>query len=127
MKYFNHRESFSSGIAVFFATLGSAVGLGNIWKFPYLTGENGGGAFLLVYFLCIIFVGLPVMISEFYIGRKTRKNAVGAFKVLQPGSAWKSIGIMGVVSAFLIMFFYSSVAGWVYSYVIKAVRDISGP
>lgn len=121
MKYFIHRESFSSGLAVFFATLGSAVGLGNIWKFPYLTGENGGGAFLLVYFLCVIFVGLPVMISEFYIGRKTRKNAVGAFKVLQPGSAWKSIGLMGVVSAFLIMFFYSSVAGWVYSYVIKAL------
>jgi neurotransmitter:Na+ symporter, NSS family len=115
------REGFSSGLAVFFATLGSAVGLGNIWKFPYLTGKFGGGAFLLVYLLCIVFVGLPVMISEFYIGRRTRKNAVGAFEQLKPGSAWKSIGFMGVLSAFLIMFFYSCVAGWVYSYVVKSI------
>lgn len=73
------REKFSSGIAVFFATLGSAVGLGNIWKFPYLTGANGGAAFLIIYLVCIAFVGIPVMVCEFYIGRKTRKNAVGAF------------------------------------------------
>ena len=78
------REKFSSGLAVFFATLGSAVGLGNIWKFPYLTGENGGGAFLLVYVLCIIFVGIPIMLGEFYIGRKTRKNTIGAFDKLAP-------------------------------------------
>lgn len=115
------RDGFSSGIAVFFATLGSAVGLGNIWKFPYLTGVNGGGAFLLVYFICIVFVGLPVMISEFYIGRKSRKNAVGAFGKLGAASGWKTIGFMGVASAFLIMFFYSCVSGWVYSYVFKAI------
>lgn len=115
------RERFSSGLAVFFATLGSAVGLGNIWKFPYLTGQNGGGAFLLVYFCCILFVGLPVMLSEFYFGRKTRKNAVGALKELKPGTAWPNVGIMGVASAFLIMFFYSCVAGWVYFYLFKAI------
>ena len=101
------RETFSSGLAVFFATLGSAVGLGNIWKFPYLTGQNGGGAFLLVYFLSILFVGLPIMLSEFYIGRKTRKNAVGALEQLKPGTQWKNIGIMGVGASRLIMFFYS--------------------
>ena len=67
------RETFSSGLAVFFATLGSAVGLGNIWKFPYLVGEFGGGAFLAVYLLCVAFIGLPVMWTEFYVGRKTRK------------------------------------------------------
>jgi len=116
------REKFSSGLAVFFATLGSAVGLGNILKFPYLTGEFGGGAFLLIYLLCILFVGLPIMLGEFYIGRKTRKNAVGALKQLKPGSGWKYIGIMGVVSAYLIMFFYSCVAGWVYFYLFKALK-----
>lgn len=115
------RETFSSGLAVFFATLGSAVGLGNIWKFPYLTGQNGGGAFLLVYFFCILFVGLPVMLSEFYIGRKTRKNAVGALEQLKPGTQWKNIGIMGVGASCLIMFFYSCVAGWVYFYLFKAI------
>lgn len=116
------REGFTSGLAVFFATLGSAVGLGNIWRFPYITGESGGGAFLLVYFICILLVGIPVMVSEFYIGRKTRKNAVGAFEKLSPGSGWKSIGFMGMLSAYFIMFFYSCVAGWVYSYVFKALR-----
>lgn len=121
------RETFSSGLAVFFATLGSAVGLGNIWKFPYLTGEYGGGAFLFVYFLCIVFVGIPVMIGEFYIGRKTRKNAVGAYKALKPGSAWYSAGIMGVGASYLIMFFYSCVAGWVYLYLFKALKgDFAG-
>ena len=116
------RETFSSGLAVFFATLGSAVGLGNIWKFPYLTGVNGGGAFVLIYFICILLVGIPVMVSEFYIGRKTRTNAVGAFTKLKASKAWGFIGYMGVASAFLIMFFYSSVAGWVYSYVFKSIK-----
>lgn len=116
------RETFSTGLAVFFATLGSAVGLGNIWKFPYLTGQYGGGAFLLVYLACILFIGLPVMLSEFYIGRKTRTNAVGAIEKLAPGSAWKHIGTMGVGAAYLIMFFYSCVAGWVYFYLFKALR-----
>ena len=116
------RETFSSGLAVFFATLGSAVGLGNIWKFPYMIGSNGGGAFLFVYLLCIIFVGLPVMISEFYIGRKMRKNVIGSLKQLKPNSNWKIIGVFGIITAYLILFFYSCVAGWVYSYVFKALR-----
>lgn len=116
------REKFSSGLAVFFATLGSAVGLGNIWKFPYLTGQFGGGAFLLIYLICIIFIGLPVMLGEFYIGRKTKKNAIGAIKQLSPGTSWRHIGTMGVGAAYLIMFFYSCVAGWVYFYLFKAIR-----
>ena len=123
----NKRETFSTGFAVFFATLGSAVGLGNIWRFPYLTGSNGGGAFLLAYLLCVALVGIPIMACEFYIGRKSRKNAVGAFKKLKAGKGWKVIGFMGVASAFLIMFFYSSVAGWVYSYVFRALKgDFTG-
>lgn len=116
------RETFSTGLAVFFATLGSAVGLGNIWKFPYLTGANGGGAFLLVYLLCILFVGLPVMLGEFFIGRRARKNAIGALQQLKPGTAWHHIGTMGAASSYLIMFFYSCVAGWVYFYLFKAIR-----
>lgn len=121
------RETFSSGLAVFFATLGSAVGLGNIWKFPYMIGANGGAAFLLIYFLCVLFVGLPVMVSEFYIGRKTRKNVIGAMKQLKPNSAWKNIGVFGIITAYLIMFFYTCVAGWVYFYVFKAIRgDFAG-
>lgn len=118
----DNREKFSSGLAVFFATLGSAVGLGNIWKFPYLTGNNGGGAFVLIYLICVLLIGMPVMVAEFYIGRKTRSNAVGAFSKLKCNRFWKIIGYMGVISALLIMFFYSSVAGWVYSYVIKAIK-----
>ncbi|MEL7564007.1 MAG: sodium-dependent transporter [Dehalobacterium sp.] len=116
------REKFSTGLAVFFATLGSALGLGNIWKFPYLTGESGGGAFLLVYLLCIVLVGIPVMVCEFYIGRKTRKNAVGAFTKLKANRTWKIIGYMGILSSYLIMFFYSCVAGWVYYYTFKALN-----
>lgn len=115
------RERFSTGLAVFFATLSSTVGLGNIWKFPYLTGKYGGGAFLLVYLLCVIFVALPVMLSEMFMGRRTRKNAIGAIKSLSKTPFWRIIGYMGILSAFFILFFYSSVAGWVYSYIFKAI------
>ena len=94
------RETFSSGLAVFFATLGSAVGLGNIWKFPYLVGEYGGGAFLAVYLLCVAFIGLPVMWTEFYVGRKTRKNPVGAMSMLSPGTPWKHVDHGRSVSVF---------------------------
>lgn len=120
------REGFSSGLAAFFATLSSAVGLGNIWKFPYVVGDNGGAAFLLVYCICIIFIGFPVMISEFYIGRRTRKNIAGAINELnQDGSkAWQSISVFSILSAYFIVFFYSSVGGWVYSYIFKAIRGV---
>jgi NSS family neurotransmitter:Na+ symporter len=116
------RENFSSGIAVFFATLSSAVGLGNLWKFPTLVGTNGGGAFILIYFIAVLLVGMPIMIAEFYIGRRTRSNAVGAFTKLKASPFWKVIGYGGVLSAFLIMFFYTAVAGWVYSYVFKTIK-----
>ncbi len=114
------REGFSSSIGVIAAVLGSAVGLGNIWKFPYVTGANGGAAFILIYLLCLALVGLPVMLSEHLIGRNTKANAVGAFKVLQPRKPWFLVGGAGVLSAFLIMAFYTSVAGWVYAYIFKA-------
>jgi NSS family neurotransmitter:Na+ symporter len=115
------RGKFSTGLGVLAATLGSAVGLGNIWKFPYLTGEYGGAAFVIVYLISVALVSLPVMISEFIIGRKTNSNPVGAFKKLSPGSPWKLVGYAGIASAFLIMFFYTGVAGWVYSYIFRSV------
>ena len=114
------REGFSSSIGVIAAVLGSAVGLGNIWKFPYVTGANGGAAFILVYLLCLAVMGLPVMLSEHLIGRHTKANAVGAFKALQPRKPWYLVGSAGVLSAFLIMAFYTCVAGWVYAYIFKA-------
>ena len=116
------RETFSTGMAVFFATLGSAVGLGNIWKFPYMTGMNGGGAFIIVYLVFVLLIGVPIMLSEFYLGRKTRSNVLGVFDKLKASKFWKIIGYFGLLSAMFIMFFYSTVAGWVYSYVFKAIR-----
>lgn len=102
--------------------LGSAVGLGNIWKFPYMTGTGGGGAFLVIYLFFVFVVAVPVMISEFVIGRRSRLNPVGAFKKLENNTrtTWAGIGFMGALSAYLIMFFYSCVAGWVYFYTFKA-------
>ncbi len=121
------RETFSSGLAVFFATLGSAVGLGNIWKFPYLVGVNGGGAFILVYLICVVLVGMPVAISEFYIGRRTRSNPIQAFDKLKASPFWKIVGYLGVITSIFVMLFYSSVAGWVYLYTFKAIKgDFSG-
>ena len=117
------RDGFTSTFGVLVATLGSAVGLGNIWKFPSLTGTNGGAGFLLVYLLATLLVGLPVMIAETMLGRAARANAVTSFERLAPANQgwWKVIGWMGFAAALLIMSFYSEVAGWVYAYVFKAV------
>lgn len=114
------REGFSSSIGVIAATLGSAVGLGNIWKFPYVTGQNGGAAFILIYLIAALLISTPIMLSELMIGRKTHANAVGAFKTLAKHEPWFLVGVSGVISSFLIMAFYSCVAGWVFSYVFKA-------
>ncbi|MDQ7096985.1 sodium-dependent transporter [Desulfosporosinus sp. PR] len=126
MKQESHvkREGFSSSIGVIAAVLGSAVGLGNIWKFPYVTGANGGAAFILVYLLCLALVGLPVMLSEHLIGRNTKSNAVGAFKKIEPRRPWFLVGGAGVLSAFLIMAFYTCVAGWVYAYIFKSASGV---
>ena len=116
------RDGFTSTFGVLVATLGSAVGLGNIWKFPSLTGTNGGAGFLLVYLLATLLVGLPVMIVETMLGRTARANAITTFDRLAPGQHWwKFIGWMGFVAALLIMAFYSEVAGWVYAYSFKAM------
>ncbi|HKJ42466.1 MAG TPA: sodium-dependent transporter, partial [Sunxiuqinia sp.] len=115
------RAEFSSKFGVIAAAAGSAVGLGNIWKFPYITGVYGGAAFLFVYLGFIAAIGLPVMLSELMIGRKSRKNAYGAFKKLAPKSSWKLVGMLGVGAAFMILSFYGVVAGWSIEYITNAV------
>jgi len=118
-----NRDSFSSKFGVIAAAAGSAVGLGNIWKFPYIAGVYGGAAFLFVYLAFILAIGLPVMLSELIIGRKSRKNAFGAFKVLAPGTPWRFIGILGVAAAFLILSFYGVVAGWSIDYIVLSLKN----
>ncbi|HUH61079.1 MAG TPA: sodium-dependent transporter [Candidimonas sp.] len=116
------REGFSSTFGVLAATLGSAVGLGNIWKFPSLTGANGGAGFLLVYLLATLLIGLPVMIAEITLGRRAKANPITALQILAPrGQAWWLIGASGMIAAFLILAFYSEVVAWVFAYIAKAV------
>ena len=115
------RDAFASTLGAFAATLGSAVGLGNIWKFPYLTGSNGGAAFVLTYLLSVALVGLPVMVVEHAIGRRMRLDAVRAYERVVPRQPfWSAIGWAGLLSAILIMAFYTDVAGWVFAYVFKS-------
>jgi NSS family neurotransmitter:Na+ symporter len=115
------RDSFTSKFGIIAATAGSAIGLGNIWRFPYLAGENGGGAFLFLYLSFVLLLGIPVMLSEIVIGRKTQRNPIGAFLKLAPGKPWFLIGIMGVAAAFMILAFYAAVAGWTMEYLYQSV------
>lgn len=121
------RDSFSSRFGVIAAAAGSAIGLGNIWRFPYVLGENGGGAFLLIYLLFIAAIGIPVMMSEFAIGRSAQLNPVGAFKMIAPKKKWWLIGSLGVVTAFIILAFYTVVAGWTLEYLVQSVKWLLYP
>jgi len=115
------RDVFTTGLGVLAATLGSAIGLGNIWKFPSLVGSNGGAIFILVYLISTLLVGLPVMISEIMLGRKARANAIGTLRILSPKRPWWLVGAAGVLAAFLILAFYTEVAGWVFAYIFKSI------
>ena len=114
----------SSRMAFILAVTGSAVGLGNIWKFPYIAGQNGGGAFVLIYLACVILIGMPVMMSEILIGRRGRRNPVATMKLLgkEEGSSgrWGWVGGMGVVAGILILSYYSVIAGWTLAYIVKS-------
>lgn len=103
-----------------FAAAGSAVGLGNIWRFPMLVGDNGGAAFILIYILCILFVGIPIMVGEFVIGRHTQSNMIEAFRQLAPGKWWRIIGVMGIGVAFIILSYYIVVSGWTLFYAYSS-------
>jgi NSS family neurotransmitter:Na+ symporter len=117
--------NWSSRLAFILAVTGSAVGLGNIWKFPYIAGENGGGAFVIVYLLCVVLIGMPVMMSEILIGRRGRRNPIATMKLLgeeEGGSGhWQWIGGMGVVAGVLILSYYGVIAGWVVAYIPKSI------
>jgi len=117
------RDGFGSKIGAFAAAAGAAIGLGNIWRFPYLAGENGGGAFLLIYLVFILVIGFPVMLSEFTIGRRAQLNALGSFKKLAPGKPWFLVGLMGIGAAFVILAFYSTIAGWTLEYIAQAISN----
>jgi NSS family neurotransmitter:Na+ symporter len=118
-----NRINFSSKMAVVAAAAGSAVGLGNIWRFPYELGQYGGAAFLVLYILFVILLGIPIMLSEFAIGRSGQSDAVGSFRKIDPRGKWWLIGVMGVISAFLIMGFYSVVSGWTFEYIYQALTN----
>jgi NSS family neurotransmitter:Na+ symporter len=118
-----NRENFGSKIGAVLAAAGSAVGLGNIWRFPIETGRNGGAAFIIIYIACILLIGLPVMLSEFMIGRHTQANTARAYQKLAPGTQWKWVGRLGVFSGFFIMCYYCVVAGWTIEYAMLALTN----
>lgn len=120
------RGQWSGKLGFILAAAGSAIGLGNIWRFPYTAGENGGGAFVLIYLIFVFAIGVPVVLAELSIGRKTERNPVGAFKALVPGSLWPWLGGLGILTGFAILSFYSVLAGWTLSYLWGAVTGTIG-
>jgi len=115
------RGHFGSRLGIVLATAGSAVGLGNVWRFPYMTGENGGAAFLLLYVACILLLGVPGMVSEFIVGRHAQSNAAHAYEKLSPGRSWSLVGFLGIFTSTVILGFYAVVAGWCLQYLWAAL------
>ncbi len=115
------RGSFGSKLGIVLATAGSAVGLGNVWRFPYMTGENGGAAFILIYMACILLLGIPGMLSEFIVGRHAQANAARAYDTLSGGKPWKLVGYLGILTSTIILGFYAVVAGWCLQYLFVSV------
>ncbi len=121
------REQWASRLGFILAAAGSAVGLGNIWRFPYMTGENGGSAFIVIYLCAVFLLGYPLMINETVLGRASHRDPVGAFKVLAPGSPWWLLGALGVFTGFIILSYYVVVAGWSLAYIYKVVIAVCTP
>lgn len=115
------RNQFASKLGLLAATVGSAVGLGNIWRFPAETADNGGAAFLLLYIVCIAVLGIPVMLAEFALGRAGRSDSVGVFRKIAPGTKWWIVGIVSVVAPFMINAYYFVVEGWTFEYLISSI------
>lgn len=115
------RDNFGSSFGVLVAMAGSAVGLGNLWRFPYLVGTNGGAAFIIIYLAIVFVLALPIMYSEFVIGRRAQANAYGAFKKLAPNSKWSIIGVISITCCVIVLSFYGVVGGWTIDYMIKAM------
>ena len=123
MKKISAQGEWSTRLAFIFAATGSAVGLGNIWKFPYITGENGGGAFVLVYLLCIALIGVPIMMAEILLGRRGRQSPINTMRDLAKEAGakpyWRWLGWLGVIAGFLILSYYSVIAGWAMAYFVR--------
>jgi len=117
----NIRESWVSRLAFIMAAAGSAVGLGNIWRFPYIVGTNGGAAFVVIYVVIIFVIGYPIMTTEITLGQKAQKNPIGTFKALAPNTPWWLVGALGVLAGVVILSFYSVVAGWAMAYFFKTL------
>lgn len=117
----SRRVNFGSKIGAILAAAGSAVGLGNIWRFPYEAGNHGGAAFILVYLACVFLMGMPIMIAEFTVGRHAKASTGRAFSILSPGTQWKWIGFLGVLAGLLILGYYSVVAGWTLEYILASL------
>ena len=117
----SERGNFGSKVGIVLATAGSAVGLGNVWRFPYMTGENGGAAFIFLYIVCILILGVPGMISEFIVGRHAQTNAARAYDKLSNGRPWKLVGYLGILTSTIILGFYAVVAGWCLQYLFASI------
>ena len=121
------RGSFGSKIGIILATAGSAVGLGNIWRFPYMTGQNGGAAFIIIYLACVFMLGVPGMVAEFVVGRASKANAARAYNIFAGRSPWRVIGYLGVITSMIILGFYAVVAGWCLQYLLaSAMGHLNG-
>ena len=114
------RGNFGTKLGVILATAGGAVGLGNVWRFPYVTGQNGGAAFILIYIGCVLMMGIPVMLCEMMIGRHAQANTARAYSIIGNGSAWKLVGYLGVLTSALILGYYSVVSGWTLQYIFSS-------
>ena len=114
------RENFSSRFGVLMAMAGSAIGLGNLWRFPYMVGEYGGAAFIIVYILFVFLLSLPILFCEFIVGRRSQTNALGAFKKLAPGTPWKYVGVLAIISPMIVLSYYSVIGGWSMEYFFKS-------
>lgn len=115
------RANFGSKLGIILATAGSAVGLGNVWRFPYMAGDNGGAAFIVIYIACVLLLGIPCMVSELIIGRHSQSNTARAYRTMSGGSLWTGVGYMGVITGFLIAGYYAVVAGWCLQYIYASL------
>src|SRR5699024_7493786 len=114
-------EQWTSKLGFILATAGSAIGLGAIWKFPYIAGKSGGGAFFLIFILFTLLIGMPILLAEFIIGRHTQKDAVTSYKIFAPNSSWHGIGILGMITCCILLSFYSVVGVWILLYIVETL------
>lgn len=117
----DQKEQWTTKLGFILATAGSAIGLGAIWKFPYMTGVSGGGAFFFIFILFTILIGMPILLAEFVLGRGSQKDAIGAYRFFAPNSKWYAIGILGMITSFILLSFYSVVGGWILLYIVQTL------